>query len=323
MSASVIAFGEGLIRLSPPRHELFEQAQVLTWHVGGAEANVAVGLARLGVDVMWVSRLTDNPFGRHIAQVLRGAGVDTRAIVWTERDRVGLYLMELAPPPRPLSVTYDRAHSAFARIQPSDLPLNALTVTTHTWLHTTGITLALGESARASAHALLAHMQAHGGNLSFDVNYRAKLWPPQEAAQACEPFLKAARVVFIAERDVRTLYQLEGEGEPLLRAFAMRYPQAVVVMSRGARPLLCVTGNALYAQHVPPTQLFERIGLGDALAAGFLAQHLRGGSLEDALRWGVAMAALKGGTAGDLPRARREEVEQWLANAENTGGVLR
>ncbi len=322
MSTNVIAFGEGLIRLSPPRHELFEQAHTLAWHVGGAEANVAVGLACLGMDVAWVSRLTDNPLGQHIAQTLRGAGVDTRAIVWTTRDRVGLYFAELAPP-RALSVTYDRAGSAFAHMQPADLPLSALTVTARTWLHTTGITLALGEGARASATALLAHVQARGGSLSFDVNYRAKLWQPQEAAQAGEPFLQAARVVFVAERDVRTLYGLTGEGEPLLRAFAARYPQAVVVMSRGEQPLLCAAAGEIHAQPVPPLVIFERIGLGDALAAGFLAQHVRGGSLADALRWGVAMSALKAGTAGDLPRVRPADVKAWLEDASHIDNVRR
>lgn len=313
MTVNVIAFGEGLLRLSPPQHQLLEQTKTLNWFVGGAEANVAVGLVRLGIETAWVSRLTSNPLGQYIVQTLRGLGVDTRPVVWTDADRVGLYFMEMVDYPREINVTYDRAGSAFAHMQPSDLALDALTVTGETWLHTTGITAALGEGARATAHALLAHVQAHGGKLSFDMNYRHKLWKPEEAVRFCEPFMQIATVIFIAERDVRTLYGLEGEGEALLRAFSWRYPRASIVMSRGAQGVMCATNpDTIYEKRAIFVPSVERIGAGDALATGFLSQYVRGSSIEDALKWGIATAALKLATLGDLPLIDATDIERWV-----------
>src|SRR5256714_13662699 len=114
----VITLGEAMVRLSPPNFRRLEQARSLDVQVGGAELNTAVGLARLGRSTAWVSRLTDNPLGRLIANQARAAGVSTEHVVWTKEDRVGLYFLEFGAAPRASGVIYDRKNAAIAAIKP-------------------------------------------------------------------------------------------------------------------------------------------------------------------------------------------------------------
>src|SRR6266699_7118294 len=118
MPHDVITFGEAMVRLSPPNFRRLEQTRSLDLQVGGAELNTAVALARLGRQTAWVSRLTDNPLGRLIANQAREAGVSTEHVVWTNEDRVGLYFLEFGAAPRASSVLYDRKNAAIAGITP-------------------------------------------------------------------------------------------------------------------------------------------------------------------------------------------------------------
>src|SRR2546430_5153993 len=118
MAPDVITFGEAMVRLSPPNFRRLEQARSLDVQVGGAELNTAVALARLGRSAAWLSRLTDNPLGRLIANHAREASVSTEHVVWTKEDRVGLYFLEFGAAPRASSVLYDRKGAAIAAIAP-------------------------------------------------------------------------------------------------------------------------------------------------------------------------------------------------------------
>src|SRR6266436_7882977 len=122
MPHEVITFGEAMVRLSPPNFRRLEQASSLDVLVGGAELNTAVGLARLGHSAAWVSRLTNNPLGRLIANRAREAGVSTEHVVWTDDDRVGVYFLEFGAAPRASSVIYDRKGAAIAGIRPGMVP---------------------------------------------------------------------------------------------------------------------------------------------------------------------------------------------------------
>src|SRR5215469_3508700 len=138
MSFDVITFGEAMIRLSPPNYRRLEQARTLDVQVGGAELNTAVGLARLGRTTAWVSRLTDNPLGRLIANHAREAGVSTEHIVWTPEDRVGVYFLEFGAAPRASSVLYDRKGAAIAGIRPGMISWQNIFAGAR-WFHVTGI----------------------------------------------------------------------------------------------------------------------------------------------------------------------------------------
>src|ERR1043166_9159874 len=122
MPFDVVTFGEAMVRLSPPNFLRLEQARSLDLRVGGAELNTAAGLERLGHTTTWVSRLTNNPLGRLIANHAREVGVSTEHVVWTNDDRVGLYFLEFGAAPRASSVVYDRKGAAIANLKPGTVP---------------------------------------------------------------------------------------------------------------------------------------------------------------------------------------------------------
>src|SRR5829696_5772925 len=146
MSVEVITFGEAMVRLSPPNFKRLEQARSLDVQVGGAELNTAVAVARLGHTSAWVSRLTDNPLGRLIANHAREAGVATDHVVWTNDDRVGVYFLEFGAAPRASSVLYDRKGAAIAGIKPGMVDW-AKVFAGAKWFHVSGITPALSATA--------------------------------------------------------------------------------------------------------------------------------------------------------------------------------
>src|SRR5262245_3720432 len=169
----VVTFGEAMVRLSPPNFRRIEQARSLDVQVGGAELNTAVGLARLGRRAAWVSRLTNNPLGRLIANHAREAGVSTDHVVWTPEDRVGVYYLEFGAAPRASNVLYDRKGSAIANVRPGMVPWSDVFAGAK-WFHVTGITPALSPTAAAATHEALQAARYAGVGTSIDLNYRIK-----------------------------------------------------------------------------------------------------------------------------------------------------
>src|SRR3954471_6956386 len=157
----VVTFGEAMVRLAPPNFRRLEQARSLDVQVGGAELNTAVGLARLGRTSAWISRLTDNPLGRLIANRAREAGVSSEHVVWTKDDRVGLYFLEFGAAPRASSVLYDRKGAAIANLKPGAVPWPAVFAGAK-WFHVTGITPALSPSAAETTREALQAARAAG-----------------------------------------------------------------------------------------------------------------------------------------------------------------
>ncbi len=135
----ITTFGEAMIRLAPPHFQRVEQAHSFDIEIGGAELNTAVGLARLRRNVRWVTRMTDNPLGRLIANRARETGVRVDDILWTERDRVGVYFLEFGAAPRPAGILYDRVGSAMANVQPGIFTWSDLLASSK-WFYVTGIT---------------------------------------------------------------------------------------------------------------------------------------------------------------------------------------
>jgi 2-dehydro-3-deoxygluconokinase len=318
----VITLGETMLRLSPPGMLRMEQAQSLDMHIGGTESNTAVGLARLGLHVCWISRLTDNPLGHYIAGTIAHHGVDTGHVIWTDEDRVGVYFIEPGKLPRGTRVTYDRANSAVSKMTSDDLPSELFHADGARLLHLTGITPAIGADAAAAAHHALKLAKDAGWMVSFDLNYRAKLWTPEGARAGCEPFMSAADVLFVPLGDARTVFDFEDEAETVLAALAEHYPQAVIIMTLGADGAIArAPGGYFHRQPAFPAEEVDRIGGGDAFSAGFLYGYLTAEGadrLAVALRWGAAVAALKYTIPGDLPLIERAEVEALVYGSGGT-----
>ena len=310
----VITFGETMLRFSPSGFSRLEQSSEVEVHVGGSESNTAVGLARLGHRVQWISRLTDNPMGRRIANSISSHGVDCSQLIWTQNDRIGTYYMERGAGPRHSQVYYDRAQSAMSRIQPGDLLVDMFPSedkTDSSIFHTTGITLGISASARATALEAQRRAKSSGLLISFDLNYRAKLWEPSEAASYCDDFAKNCDLILLPIRDARTLYGIDSLPESTCLSLRERWPLATIVLTLGEKGSCLLTRQNTFIHQVAfPTQEVERLGSGDAFSAGFLAGMLRNLSESDCLKLGNAAAAIKYTIPGDFPVFDRSTVEQ-------------
>lgn len=326
----VVTLGETMLRLTPPGLRRLEQATAFEVEVSGTESNVAIGLARLGLKTLWLSRLTNNPLGHLIAQTITGQGVDTSRLLWTDDNRVGLMFLEEGKAPRGSRVLYDRRQSAMSQMRPEELPVELFHREGARLLHLTGITLALGPQSAATCLRAIALARAAGWLCSFDVNYRRTLWDPAMALQHCEPALLAADILFIPRGDACALYALPPTLAPeaMIAHLAQRYPQAIIALTLGNEGAIAAHPHgATYRQPAFPAEEVGRVGGGDAFAAGFLYAYLTTVSpdngLPRALAWGTAMAALKYSVRGDAPIVERQEVEALLAQGHGRSGLWR
>ena len=327
MVLDVFTFGETMLRLSPPNMARMEGTTNLEVAVGGTESNVAIALSRLGKSAAWMSRLPDSPMGRMVANTIRQHGVDTHHVIWSDGDdseteRLGLVFLEHGSPPRPTQVWYDRKHSAASKMTPDDLP--AETIAEARWLHLTGITPALSDSCRETVETALDLAQLDDVTISFDVNYRAKLWSPKDAAKTLHPFCEMADIVFIAARDARNLFGLQGNLEALARGLQRQWSGTVVVTDSTNdkdKGIVGYDGVEHATAPIYPVTIVDRIGAGDAFAAGVICKWLEHGSLGECLQFGAATAALKLTIRGDFALITRPEVEALLA--DNTSIISR
>ena len=315
----VITFGEALYRLTPPNFQTISQASSFDYFLGGSEANTAVGLARLGLKSLWLSRLTDNALGRRMAEALQGQGVDTSRIIWTDQDRIGLYFMEEGAPPRDSQVIYDRANSSMSKINAHHIPVDLFQPNHARLFHTTGITLALSGSALGATQRAWDLARSRGYQLSFDLNHRQKLWTAEACNSASQPFLETAHLIFIAYRDAQNVLAIDGTPDDTLRELHQRYPQALIALTQGADGASTVNpAGEIRHQSAFTAQPIGRIGGGDAFSAGFLYGYLTDA---DPLRWAVATAAIKYTLSGDMPLITQPMVERLLNQQAGTGVI--
>jgi len=169
-----LSFGEIMLRLKTPGHERFFQSPSFEATFGGGEANVAVALSNYGLPAAFVSALPDNAIGDAAIGELRKFGVDT-SMIRRSGDRVGIYFLETGANQRPSKVVYDRAHSAISECSPGDFNWSEIFAGTK-WLHITGITPALSQSAADLSLDCVKAAKAHGVTVSCDFNFRGKLW---------------------------------------------------------------------------------------------------------------------------------------------------
>lgn len=326
MPYDLVTFGETMIRLSPPSFQRLEQTNSLDVNVGGAELNVAVAAQRLGLRCAYVTRLTDNPLGRMIANKAREHGVDVSHIVWTKEDRVGLYFVEFGASPRASSVLYDRANSAMAKIRPGEVRWDKVFEGTKAF-HTTGITPALSSSAAEATKEAVKKAKEHGVLVSIDLNYRARLWSPEEARRVMAELVAQADILITTEEDTERVFGVKEESfekvaERLNQMFQNLKVVAITIREtpsvwRNTWTALAYSQGKIYRAPVFDIEIVDRVGAGDAFAGGFLYGYLTK-DVEAGLNYGVAISALKQTNPGDLVWATKDECDRILA-----GGGLR
>ena len=304
----LVTLGEVLLRLAVPSPGRFETAGQLDVQIGGAEANVAAAVARLGLRTAWISALPSNPWGERIRRELVGHGVDCGHVRTVDGARVGVYFLEYGVPPRPVRVLYDRRDSAFARLREGDVDWDP--VRRAGLVHLTGITPALGDGARALVQRAMREASA----FSFDVNYRASLWSPADARLFLDSVLPAVRYLFLGEEEARVIFNLTGTAEQTLEALARLAPKATVSLQQGPAGSTVLDGTRFYRpRRRLDVQMVDPIGAGDAYVAGFLWAVLGKRELQEAVDAGSAVAALKCSMWGDIARVSLRDVEEALA----------
>jgi len=290
-----------MLRLSVRPGDRIEDAGAFDVHVAGSEANVAYAAARVGLRAAWASVLPSNPLGKRVAATLGAGGVDTSSVRWVEGGRLGLYFVELGAPPRPISIVYDRAASTMALAKVADLDWPAVLDTQV--LHVSGITLGLSDSCRELATHAMREARKAGALVTFDVNYRQKLWDRRTAAAAVRDVAPLVDVLVCTEEDARDLF-----GQPDLSGLGV----ATTVLTQGARGATATRGSRTIERRGHAVETVDRVGAGDAFVAGVI-WGLLDDSLELGLERGLAMSALKMTLHGDLFRLDASDVEALLA----------
>jgi 2-dehydro-3-deoxygluconokinase len=309
----VITAGETMALVVPPDPGRLRHATNLLLSIGGAESNVAIGLARLGIPSSWISALGDDELGELILNRLRAEGVDTSAVKRVSDRPTGLYLREEVA--GRLRVYYYRSGSAAATLSPEAFDPGTLHGVS--FLHLTGITGAL--SAECADFLQWAASTARDADVrvSYDVNYRSRLWEPSAAQAATEALLPLVDVVFVSDDELAALWGLETDDA---LEYLTKSGPAEVVVKLGARGCVAlINGERLTSAGFPARQI-DPIGAGDAFAAGYLAASLWGWAPEKRLRTANAMGAFCVQTLGDyegLPS--RRELDAFLEQIPDLG----
>ena len=301
----VTSLGEMLLRLSVPSGERLENTNHLDVYPAGTEANVLSLLSRLERKTYWAGALPKNPLGRLAANALRTAGVDTNGIIWNEGGRLGIYYVEFGAPPRGIQVTYDRAYSCMAQLKPDEIDWDSLFDTR--LLHLTGITPALSPSCHEIVSEALSQAKQRDMPVSFDVNYRQKLWNKDEAQKTLLPMMQEVELLFCSARDAKNLFDCEGTKQEIAQRMLEISQAKYVVITSGEEGALLWDGKECLHEPARPTQIIDRLGAGDALAAGVIHGWLDG-DMKAGIRYGVTLAALALSQLGDMVVTNKAEL---------------
>jgi 2-dehydro-3-deoxygluconokinase len=309
----VITAGETMALVVPPSPGRLRHATSLSLSIGGAESNVAIGLARLGIPASWISVLGDDELGELVLHRLRAEGVDTSGVRRIADRATGLYLREEVA--GRLRVYYYRSGSAAATLSPNAFDPSMLQGAA--FLHLTGITGALSQECAEFLPWAATTARDAGVRVSYDVNYRSRLWEPSAAQAATEALLPLIDVLFVGHDEANALWGWETD--TALEQLSKIGPSEVILKLGADGCAAMINGEQLTSPGFPARQL-DPIGAGDAFDAGYLAATLWGWAPEKRLRAANAMGAFCVQNLGDyegLPN--RRELDGFLEQIPDLG----
>ncbi len=345
MNVDVVTFGEAMVRLTAPEHMRLEQANRLDVSVGGAEWNVAVNIAKLGLKSAWVSRLVDTWSGRLIANTARTFGVDTSAIVWEKFDgigriRNGFYHLEMGAGPRASAVTYDRGYSAISMMTADMVDWEKIFADTK-WLHVSGITPALSDTLAETVIEIFRLARKNGVRTSYDLNYRGKLWKPEQAQKVNSEIVPFVEVLIGNEEDFEKSLGIKAENageeytnldpesyKQVVKRVISMYPNVKMVGTtlRNAKTgllndwrVLLYDGGTFHLSRIYENlEIVDRVGGGDSFSSAVIYGTLSGWSAKEICDFAGAYSALAHTFPGDINWATKEEAKKVMA-----GGAAR
>lgn len=337
----VVTFGEILQKFSPPHYQRFLQATAMDVEYSGAEANVAVSLARFDVDSVFVSKVPENDLGEAALNALRHHGVDVSQVV-RSGERIGIYFAEKGASQRPSKVIYDRKGSAIACAATSDFDWNAIFEDAD-WFHFTGITPALSDSLAAICLEACKAARAKGLTISCDLNYRQKLWSREKAKAVMTELCRFVDVCIANEEDAADVFGIKAANSDAgngaleeasyvsvarqlqerfgFKTVAITLRESISASDNNWSAILC-DGEKTYCSRKYAIHIVDRIGSGDSFCAGLIYGLHYYGDCQKALEFAVAASCLKQTMEGDFNLAGVAEVE-GLLNGDVTGRIKR
>lgn len=286
----LITMGEAMVGLVPPDGDTFRRSTTLRRFTVGAEANVAVGVSRLGLQAQFVGLVGDDLAGEAVRDDLAAEGVDTTHLHTHPTAHTGLLVRELPPLGQP-RVGYARRHSAGSHLDPSHL--EALELEQARMCHVSGITPALGSGPARAALDGLRRVREGGGQASCDLNYRARLWSPGEAAPVLAELAEHADIVFGGADEWEMV-----AGTSALADHPLAANRVLVVTGGSGDIRVFVDGEQIIRPSIPTTAV-DVVGAGDAFVAGVLAARLAGSPWPDAIDQGAYCGARVVSALGD------------------------
>lgn len=339
--AKVVTMGEIMLRLSTPGFSRFVQAESFDVVYGGGEANVAISLSNYGLDASFVTRLPKNDVGQSAINYLRRYGVNTNHIS-RGGDRMGIYFLETGASMRASNVIYDRANTAISEAQPEHFDFDEI-FKDATWFHFTGITPALSKEAAILTEEACKAAKKHGLTVSCDLNFRKKLWTPEEAQAVMTKLMDYVDVCIGNEEDAEKVLgyspegtdvntgELNNEGyktifKRMMEDFNFKYVVTTLRESYSASDngwsALIYDGNEFYHSKKYDIRIVDRVGGGDSFAGGLIYGLATEKDFRDALEFAVAASALKHTIPGDTNLVSVDEVLN-LVNGDASGRVQR
>ncbi|OFX17007.1 MAG: 2-dehydro-3-deoxygluconokinase [Armatimonadetes bacterium RBG_16_58_9] len=339
---SVIAFGELLMRLSPKGFDRFVQADTFDVRYTGAEANSAVSVVNYGMDAYAVSKVPDNEIGQACINYLRRFGVNTDYIA-RGGERLGTFYLETGAAQRASKIIYDRSHSAMRESNPDDYDWETICAGKH-WFHFSGTAPALGENVRRVLEDGLKAAKKHRVMVSCDLNYRAKLWSPEEANRVMTRLMEHVDVLIGNEEDAEKVFGVKAEGSDVtkgalvtesykqvaaqladklgLKYVATTLRESISASANGWGGLLYDGKEHYLSRRYEINPIIDRVGGGDSFTGGLIYSMLSGWDSQRCVEFAVAASCLKHSIVGDFNLASVEEVLALLGG-DASGRVQR
>lgn len=341
----LLSLGECMVRLSPPGHQRIELTPLFEAYAGGGEYNVAYALARYGLKTAWVSRLPENPLGHFIRNHAQASGINLSEVIWVpydgigRADRVGLNFTEVGIGVRPSVTVYDRGHTAVSHMRPGEVDWKRIfTVRKSRWFHTGGIFTALGDSCAAVAREAMIAAHEAGAVVSYDLNYRSKLWTSAKAIEVTKPLLSSIDVLIGNEEDFQKVLGIPVEGaDETLRKLPLEGYKRMVLRVAAENPNLSVIGTTLrevisgsvnnwsailysvgkffQSRSYENLEVEDRVGGGDGFSSGLIYGMLHGLSPAECVEMGAASGALLQSTRGDTSMVTMDEVRHTMSGS--------
>ncbi len=338
----VLALGECMIRLSPPGHQRIENSFLFEAYAGGGEYNVSYALARFGLRTGWISRLVDNPLGQFIRNHARSSGMDLSEVIWVpydgvgRNDRIGLNFTEVGIGVRPSMMMYDRGHTAIAHMKPGEVDWKRIfSVRKARWFHTGGIFTALSDDCADVAREAMKAAHEAGTIVSYDLNFRSKLWDSKKAIEVTSKLVPYIDVLIGNEEDFQKVlgFEVHGTDENLkslpieeyknmVRKVVAAYPNIHIVgttlrevvsgLINNWSAIIYYDGTFYHSRVYERLEIEDRIGGGDGFCSGLIHGILNGMEPQTSIEMGAALGALLQSTRGDTSIVTLEEVKHVM-----------